>query len=475
MRWRNPFRRRTEKRNLSLDWDTGDAPAPSTVDVRRALRLAPVFAAGRLLASNVAMLPLKTYRRSGDDRTQIKTPALFSEPAAHDNLHTWLFRAMTSLAYRGNAVGLITGRDFYDFPTSIEWLDLDQVQVMDSNEYGPGSYTQPIWYYRGRVVDSSDIVHIPWFPVPGKVLGLSPISSFAATVTTGLGAHEYQADWFTNGGVPPGTFQNADKEISQPEAVVLKKRFKSAMRTHEPLVFGKGWEYKPISISDHDARFIEVMKLGATEIASIYGIPPEKLGGERGSSMTYANSEQEAIDFVQQTLMPWLTALEAALTNLLPRGQYVKFNVDALVRPDSETRFANYARARQIGLMNIDEQRAMEDMPPLPDGEGQDYTPLAILARNQSASPAEPDAPTLSVAGERASKLQVGEGSHLWKYWTTGKGLARWIGATHKWTTLHEQLLSEGVPAHEADGLTTNIIEAVLPGYMKAAHHHRSA
>lgn len=74
-----------------------------------------------------------------------------------------------------------------------------------------------------------------------------------------------------------------------------------------------------------------------------------------------------------------------------------------------------------------------------------------------------------------ASQLQYGKGSALWDYWTKGKGLARWSGAVHKWSTLHRLLIEEGVPASQADGLTTNIIEAVMPGYMKTAHAKKRA
>jgi HK97 family phage prohead protease len=69
-----------------------------------------------------------------------------------------------------------------------------------------------------------------------------------------------------------------------------------------------------------------------------------------------------------------------------------------------------------------------------------------------------------------ASDLKYGKGSALWDYWTKGEGFAKWASALHKWTTLHRLLIAAGVPAHEADGLTTNIIQAVMPGYMKQAH-----
>jgi HK97 family phage prohead protease len=69
----------------------------------------------------------------------------------------------------------------------------------------------------------------------------------------------------------------------------------------------------------------------------------------------------------------------------------------------------------------------------------------------------------------RASDLKYGRGSALWKYWTSGEGFAKWSGAVHKWTTLRDLLLKAGVPPVSADGLTTNIITAVMPGYMKQA------
>jgi HK97 family phage prohead protease len=71
---------------------------------------------------------------------------------------------------------------------------------------------------------------------------------------------------------------------------------------------------------------------------------------------------------------------------------------------------------------------------------------------------------------DRGSDLKYGHGSKLWKYWTAGEGFAKWSAAVHKWTTLRDLLLKAGVPPQMADGLTTNIITAVMPGYMKQAH-----
>jgi phage portal protein BeeE len=71
---------------------------------------------------------------------------------------------------------------------------------------------------------------------------------------------------------------------------------------------------------------VQTMRLTASQIASIYGIPPEMIGGETGGSMSYSSPEQRQIELVQFSLLPWLALLESHLSNLLPRGQYVKFD-----------------------------------------------------------------------------------------------------------------------------------------------------
>lgn len=73
----------------------------------------------------------------------------------------------------------------------------------------------------------------------------------------------------------------------------------------------------------------------------------------------------------------------------------------------------------------------------------------------------------ITITARGQSKLQFGKGSPLWDYWTKGKGAAQWKGVQHKWSTLNKLLKAAGVPSGEVDGLTTNIIEHVFPGYMK--------
>lgn len=369
----------------SVPWDVGPMRTSGSVSAEQALGLVPVFAAVRLLASQVASLPLQGYRKAGDTRARMGLPSLFVKPSVQGTLYDWLHRCVTSLALRGNAYGLITQRDQYQYPTMIEWLHPDDVRCDDQMPSGPGSFAQPTWYWQGRVIPTGDLVHIAWFTVAGRVQGLSPIGACAATIGTGISAQNYTSDWFDNGAVPPGEFRNKEKTVNQTEADVISARLNNAIRRRKPLVYGNDWEYKPISVSAHEARFVETLKMTATQVAAIYGIPPEMIGGEAGGPLTYNTVEQNSLNFLKFTLRPWLELLEGAFYPLTPKPQYVKFNIEGLLRSDLTTRMQSYQISRQIGLNSVNEIRALEDEPPIPNGD--DYTPLEVLAQQQSPAP----------------------------------------------------------------------------------------
>jgi HK97 family phage portal protein len=382
-----------------IPFNLGSQLAFPEISQDRVLSLSAVFSAVRLLAGSVSTLPIKAYRRSSKDRLPLdQLPMLFDNLITDGQIVTWLHRCMTSLALRGNAFGLVTGRDNMGYPTSMTWLNPADMQD-DRN------IANPSWWWRGRPIPSEDLLHIPWFPIAERVQGLSPIAAFASTFGIGLSAREYGSGWFNSGGVPSSTFQNTEQAlVSQEVASAVKARLVNAIRTRQPLVYGKDWEFQTLSVSLQDAQFLETIKATTNQVAAIYSIPADMIGGETGSSNTYANVEQQQINFVMFTLRPWVVMLENAFSALLPDHQYIRFNVDALFRADALTRHEVYKIDRSIGLYNIDELRAFEDQPPLPNGKGQDYTPLPVPASTPKNANDQVAAGTGNSSNGQASK-----------------------------------------------------------------------
>jgi HK97 family phage portal protein len=388
----NPFRRRKEPEQRTIQWpfDVGP-PAYSPFEANSAdsaLALTAVYSSVRLLADSVASLPLRIYRDVGDRSVRVNSSSLFDQPAAYGTLYDWLYSLMTSLLLHGNAYGLITSRDGYGFPTNIEWLRTELVTIQEDVHYNPLAAK---WFYMGREISRDDMFHVRAFTRAGHTLGLSPIKTFGPTIAAGLGALQYGNDWFANGGIPPGTFKNTQKTVTPEDADVVKQRLTAAIRTRQPLVYGSDWDYSSIAVPPDEAQFLSSMKLTATQIASIYDVPAERVGGEPGGSLTYATQEQDQIRLALTTGR-WCTRLEHAFFNLLPERQYTRFNVDAMIRTDLKTRHEVFMLDRQMGLKNIDELRAIDDLEPLPNGEGKDYAPLMVQVAEAKADalPGEP-------------------------------------------------------------------------------------
>lgn len=367
-----------EQRSVtSLPWSAG-GPRPTHITADAAASLVPVFASTRILADNIASLPVEAYaKKQGDLTPKAFMPPLFFNPSVRDNKFQWVHKCVVSLALRGNAYGMVTQRDTLGFPTQVEWLHPDDVWVDES------SPVNPIYYWQGKKQDSADIVHIPWIVMPGRVVGMSPIQSFAATIGVGVAATNYGKRWFDNGGVPPSVMKNTEKTINSEEAKEIRNRVGQSIQSGKPLVVGNDWDFTAIQVNPDEAQFIATMKMNATQIAAVYGVPPTMVGGEPGGSMTYANVEQEANNLITLTLRPWLVRLETAFSALLANSEEVRFNVDAMIRTSIQDRYENYNLALTGGWLNVDEVRARENLPPLPNGAGKVYKGAEPAAEQQ--------------------------------------------------------------------------------------------
>lgn len=376
-----------ERRSLSFQdvFGTGGSIDLLGNGAEAALRLVPLYAATRLIADQFAAAPLRGYREASDgstQRMQPQPPLMRSPSAVGHTPFTWKYQCITSLLLRGNATGVITGLDANGYATSVEWLHPDKVSIEDSNP------TRPHFYYENRPLDPAGILHIPAYVIAGRWRGVSPIGAFKVAFETGQLAQTSARDWFANGMAPAGHLKNTARKLNPDEAGQVKKRFKAAIANRDMFVSGNDWSFDSIAVAADEARFIETLKLSATQIASIYGVPAEMIGGEAGGSMTYQNVEQQGINLVTYTLRPWFARVEEALTAVMPKPQYAKFNVDAIVRADLKTRMQAHEIALHIGLETQDEGRRLEDKPPLTDQERADWlATYAKLANNPAANP----------------------------------------------------------------------------------------
>jgi HK97 family phage portal protein len=378
-----------------------------------ALGLPCLYACVRMIADGIASMPVKIYTRSpaGDRRAIRYTgPSIFDQPSVTGTLYDWLFTMMTSLLLQGNAWGFITGRDGYGFPTGIEWIPPEDVNCVD-DEMQPWNPMRTRIYVYGRLVDRGELFHIKAFSVAGRTEGISPLRAFAMTVLAGIETQRYGTDWYRAGGFPPGHFKNSEIEIDAEQAEAIRGMLSTTIRRREPLVYGKDWDYTPISVPPNEAQFVEAMQMNSTQMASVYGLPPDRVGGTRGDSLTYSTVEQGTLQIIE-AIRPWMVRAEHAFFALLPQSRYVRLDSDSLLKTDLHTRTTIYNTQRQMGLRTIDELRDLEDLEPLSHGVGNETIPLEVVVAMARSTRAIPKSlmPQLvlemDLAADRLAKLQ---------------------------------------------------------------------
>lgn len=360
-----PFHRGdTEDRSLTLEQLLAENTDPTwsgvTVNADQALRLSAVWACVRLLADTVSTLPVDVYRRGSRD--PLPTPPLLQEPAAGTPRHEWLEAVMRCLLLRGNAYGLVTARSGSTLlPAQVELVNPDLVTCRLTQD---GSVEYRI---AGQPYDRDQIWHVRAHVTPGSPTGLSVVDYARQSIGVGLAAEKFGAQFFGDHATPSG-FLSTTKTMSREQTDYLIRRWKSLHQGARRVALLTGdLKFTPVSIRPDESQFIETSGFNVRQVCRLFGVPPEMVGAESGGSLTYANVEQRNLDLLRYCVGPWLVRLETALSALLPRQQFVKFNPDALLRSDTKTRYEAHEIALRAGFLTIDEVRALEDLPPLGD------------------------------------------------------------------------------------------------------------
>lgn len=380
--------RSTENREAA-SWEalrtfaTGGGPLLGS-GTKAALRLIPVYSATSLIADQFSILPLSGYNKIRGRRTLLDPqPGICVNPHVNPVFTRieWLHQYASSYLLRGNAYGIVTAVDQRATPTKVAWLDPDRVRVDEST-------ATPGYYYNEKLLDINTVLHIPWYPQPGSIVGLSPISQFRVQLESGMAANEYSNKWFRNGATPSGHLKYLASTLDPEKSAIAKDRFKAAVSGNDFFVSGNDWEWKALSVDAEDAQFLQAIKANASQIAAIFHVDPDDIGGESGNSMTYSTLELNQIKFQVRALQPIFTRLEAHMRRLLPGGQYVKFNADAVVRTESKVRAEIHEINLRTGMETQAEGRALEDKEPLSDSEFEAWKQYRVVDKKTVPEPA---------------------------------------------------------------------------------------
>jgi HK97 family phage portal protein len=390
--------------------DIGD-PVWSGLNVSQesALRLSVVWRCIRLISETCAALPADVVRKVGDVRQAVdRTPRWIEFPNPETSWFEFSERVFESLAMDGNAFIIITAHDTMGFPSELWTLNPQQIQVRrrDSGAvYYLWNGQQELSKF-GPTTPFGDVLHLR-LATAGGVRGLSPLEQARQAVGLGLATEKYGSKYFGGDSTPPGMIEvpggprQETQETVDKIAEMWKQRHGGTDKSHNVGILTGGATFRPLSIPNDQAQFLDTRRFQVEEIASrIYGIPPHMVGLTEKDTSWGTGIEAQATGFVRFTLLPWIIRFETAMSQLLPRGQSIRLNQRGLLRADSQTESEVLTQQLLNGVVNANEFRALLDMEPRPGGDRymvplneQILTPAGQEAPKQTPPQLAPQAP----------------------------------------------------------------------------------
>ena len=398
--------------DAAMDLALNGQPTHSGVEVsgETALNFSAVFCAVNIIAGSIASLPLKLYKRVGENgKEPLRDHPLF------DLLHNQPNPEMTSYVFReilqehlllqGNAFAEIImdriGRpaELWPWNPTVTKIRRDENNTIFYEVREPDGTT--------RKIPAERMFHIPGLGFDGRT-GYAVVAKARETFGLGLAMEEFQARFYGQGTNIGGVLQHPGKlSDAGHERLVkdLQEQRSGLLHAHKTMLLEEGMKYEKLGMPLEDAQFLESRVFQVGEIARWFNLPPHKL--KELSRATFSNIEEQQIEFVQDTIRPWAVRWEQHIAWKLIRPEerrtiFAEFNLDGLLRGDFKARMEGYAAMRNVGAINADEIRAKENDNPIGGLAGEMYwRPLNMgdageaveAAEVEPAVPDEPDEP----------------------------------------------------------------------------------
>lgn len=348
-----------------------------------------VGAAQDLIASLVSELPAEYFRGRGRDRVAIPEPSWMVDPSGDGyGLSSMVYQLVWSHLAWGNAWAMTLDTPSNGaYVTGLQLLPPGGVHPTNRSRDEPLSGGPPKWSYqiqgdmRGEATgwspasrhEPGQVLHSRSYERTGELLGRSVIRHhYDLTILPSLEAARFGKKFFTDGGLPTSLFVNSEMELKDgPQVQRVKEQLIAKLYgSREPLVLGKGWDFKPMDIPPEDSQFLLTQQWGAAECARMYGPGvAEILGYSTDKSMMYKNVTATLEHLLVLSVNKWINRVERFLTMMTPRGVWVQLDRSAIMDTNVAQRYATWQKALSAGWMTPNEVREREDLPPAEWGD----------------------------------------------------------------------------------------------------------
>lgn len=392
--WNRREKRATSGLQFPSDWLTDSltygpvSSAGTRVNVTNALGLSPVWAAVKIISESVNQLPFKVYRDVGDgEKTEARSHRAWRLLHDRPNANTPAGRFWATVTVHLLLYGNVFIRKLRDEAGVVDELVLLHPSTI-TIEYFPLLGDKQFIYRpsnlqeRPQTFDDEDVLHIFGMSLDG-ICGLSVIETCRQSIGTAIARDEFEGEFYANGGIFSQVVYMKGR-IRSDESL---KRFKDTMKAlftgrgkrHGIPVLEDGAELHQVGSPMKDLEFVAAQNMTRTDIAVMFNLPPNKLGGSSGDSLTYSTVEMNQTAIAVDAVAPVCKTISDAVSqdpSLLPQNvMSAEFVLEAMMRADAKSRGEFYQALSAVKAITPDEIRKRENMPALSAGQRRELNP----------------------------------------------------------------------------------------------------
>lgn len=279
-----------------------------------------------------------------------QTSRIVKRPAASMTRREWVWRVIASMALTDvSYLMMVGGVDDEGTPGSL--LPLPREAIAPSGYRDPFGIFPPTQYQISGIagtVSGENVIPIRSAFWPGVPIHLQGILQMARNAMMMAWASDaYVARYWQAGGAPT-TQITTDQELTDIQADGIGNRYQSrrSRGPDYPLVLGKGAHAEPWGADVSQQAAVEARREIVIEIANLFGVQASYLNvTPTGSSMTYANIQDNALALDRFTLAGFYDPIQDVVSDLLPEDRFMLIDMTRLTRASQESRFRSWAIA----------------------------------------------------------------------------------------------------------------------------------
>lgn len=346
------------------------------------MNVAAAYRCTTIISGVVSWLPMDLIRRESET---VRKPAighplrrvLTVRPNAWQTPKEFKQLMQTFVMFRGNAVAL----KVKSLGEVIALLPIHPDRVLIEQESNlQMKYTVTAADGSLKVYRSADVLHLRGLSLNGYA-GVSVLSHMRESLAIALDGETAASTLMKNGSFIDTVIKHPEK--MSPEAYnrlkeSWEKRKTGVDNTGKTAILEEGASLDKVSMSANDLQFIQSRDFQRYDIAMFFGVPPHMIGATEKTTSWGSGIEQQNIGFVTYTLNDWLVMWQEALKrDTINERDWetldVRFFTQALLKGDSKAQWAAFTAGRQWGVYSANDVRAMLDMNPRTDPEGDVY------------------------------------------------------------------------------------------------------